>query len=1088
MKKSYFVSFLTIVLSLCIIMGSMPIVITATETTLSTAWNGSDVSTKLEGNGSEETPYLIKSAADLKYLADNINNGTLQTDGKFFLQTADIDLNKKEWMPIGLTSSRSFKGTYDGGYHTISNLYISESGLVYNGATYYDKAGLFGMIWGNSHSVTIKNLSIDSGEIISEKVTSEKSGLDGLWKVGAVCALALNLELKNVYTNVDIKPSYNSALLLNNTTGAHNGVYAGGLIGEARGQTSITNCIAEGEIFFSNDIDDITTDVVATGTTQTIKPRYIRIGGLVGQGTKAGYSDTERMISHSYYTGTIDVLCNSNNAETRVGGIAGVWTDSATIDNTYMLGSMNFKSTSANQGNYNVGLIVGRFGWNDTTSKITNTVILNSYANIDDDNFVEEYEDSVGASASTGEISVNRITNDLTDEITIRHYQEGASTDSSFNIRLLSSIGHLDYRNVGYQITALYNGNRSTELTHDITTVYKSIIANKIPYSASEISNGEDAYIVPLAINEIPKNGIVALEITTFVNSVDEASQTVKGNTTVMLFNSGKFVGHYGEVTDDYIVTCSSDANETVKHAAKMLANNMKLFFAQNDISLSPKRVIVGDSSRQEFSAFQENLNYNEYAIAVKGKTVFIAGTTNFALLDAVDHFCEAYLSSNNLTLLKKDYLYRVSPTYRVKDISIDGKDISDYCIVYSNDTKTGSRIAAADLYRYIGAASGIELPMKEYSTDPDLTDCIVIGINPLNNYGDCSVYAQNGTIYVDGDDIVGLETGVSYLASLLTASESVSLDSSSIVYIESLLDRSVYAANSSKFQACYRFAHSVSADELNLEHKINLLNNPQGRTMIIAHRAEHTYYPENSLEAVISAWLCGADAVEIDIQKTKDGHWICMHDETLTRTTNVESMKGNNGLPDSIYIEDWTLEQLRQLRLIDSYGQITPFLIPTLEEVLIACDDRIFVHLDKTFDWVNDIFPIMEKVGVYECVYLVNHIDYENTLKLNSYFEGVKLHSVTRTWSASETAETAQSLWNNSDVITPAIIPLGDYEKWTNVDIAAIRSYVGKLRIGTWVLRNYDYEYIWRETQSIGCNILLTDYPIVLLNDIKAH
>ena len=554
----------------------------------------------------------------------------------------------------------------------------------------------------------------------------------------------------------------------------------------------------------------------------------------------------------------------------------------------------------------------------------------------------------------------------------------------------------------------------------------------------------------------------------------------------------------------DFVITYNNFANKSTIDAVNSMAEKFKsttratikteIENAATSANMPANEIIVGESTREEFADFFAGLSYGEYAIEVRGSKILIGGNTTFALLDAIDYFFEKILTSREPTVAA-DFSYHHQPTYNVSSIKLDDKDISEWKIVYSAAGTLARSIAANDLYRYIGTACGKEMMLEVYRPGIDLTGCIVVGETvdhtvTTKNYGDCHVYTQNGTIYVDSGDIVGLETGVSYLASLLTASEDVSLVSSEISYSESLLERYEYILDATKFKACYRFVHSVSAEELTLDHKIKLLNDPKGRTMIIAHRSEHTYYPENSLEAVISAWLCGADAAEVDIRKTKDGHWICMHDEDLTRTTNVESMKGRNGLPNSVSVEDWTLVELRQLRLIDSYGQLTPFLIPTLEEVLIACDDKIFVHLDKTFNWVNDIFPIMEKVGVYECVYLVNNIDLASTLNLCDYFssKGIKLHSMTRTWSTSETGTTALSLLTNSDVITPAIIPLGDYEKWTKADIAAIRSYVGKLRIGTWVLRDYDYEYIWRETQSNGCNILLTDYPIVLLNDIKAH
>src|SRR5262245_15103723 len=56
-----------------------------------------------------------------------------------------------------------------------------------------------------------------------------------------------------------------------------------------------------------------------------------------------------------------------------------------------------------------------------------------------------------------------------------------------------------------------------------------------------------------------------------------------------------------------------------------------------------------------------------------------------------------------------------------------------------------------------------------------------------------------------------------------------------------------------------------------------------------IAHRGASGYAPENTLAAVRKADKLGFDWVENDVQRTKDGKLVVMHDTTLARTTNVE-------------------------------------------------------------------------------------------------------------------------------------------------------------------------------------------------------
>ena len=104
---------------------------------------------------------------------------------------------------------------------------------------------------------------------------------------------------------------------------------------------------------------------------------------------------------------------------------------------------------------------------------------------------------------------------------------------------------------------------------------------------------------------------------------------------------------------------------------------------------------------------------------------------------------------------------------------------------------------------------------------------------------------------------------------------------------------------------------------------------------------------------------------------------------------TDFDEKAGKNGLPKSNKIANWTLEQLRELRLREGQGgedaEVTDYLIPTLEECLIASKGRLFLLLDKQALWQyveipsepfiqalsekNYIQPLMEKTGNYSSV-----------------------------------------------------------------------------------------------------------------------
>ncbi|TRW43611.1 glycerophosphodiester phosphodiesterase [Georgenia yuyongxinii] len=59
------------------------------------------------------------------------------------------------------------------------------------------------------------------------------------------------------------------------------------------------------------------------------------------------------------------------------------------------------------------------------------------------------------------------------------------------------------------------------------------------------------------------------------------------------------------------------------------------------------------------------------------------------------------------------------------------------------------------------------------------------------------------------------------------------------------------------------------------------------GLPLVVAHRGNSSVAPENTLAALDSAWRAGADVVEVDLQLTKDGVAVVIHDERVDRTTN---------------------------------------------------------------------------------------------------------------------------------------------------------------------------------------------------------
>ena len=93
-----------------------------------------------------------------------------------------------------------------------------------------------------------------------------------------------------------------------------------------------------------------------------------------------------------------------------------------------------------------------------------------------------------------------------------------------------------------------------------------------------------------------------------------------------------------------------------------------------------------------------------------------------------------------------------------------------------------------------------------------------------------------------------------------------------------------------------------------------------------IGHRGARGHAPENTLQAIEAGIRAGADLVELDIQRTKDGGLVAMHDKRVDRTTNGTG-----------YVTGMTLEELRRLNAGEGER------IPTLDEDLTCASGRMW-------------------------------------------------------------------------------------------------------------------------------------------------
>ncbi len=135
--------------------------------TAQSVWDGKREAIS-SGSGTESDPYLIENAQQLAWLVYSINwDYARWTSDKYFLLTTDIELNgstDNQWIPIGagpsMSSMKYFDGVFDGGFHSITGIYIDADNAINNNNSMWvsSYAGFFTELGSNA---VVKNLYLE---------------------------------------------------------------------------------------------------------------------------------------------------------------------------------------------------------------------------------------------------------------------------------------------------------------------------------------------------------------------------------------------------------------------------------------------------------------------------------------------------------------------------------------------------------------------------------------------------------------------------------------------------------------------------------------------------------------------------------------------------------------------------------------------------------------------------------------------------------------------------------------------------------------------------------------------------------------
>ena len=237
-----------------------------------------DLGYTIESNGS----YTVYNADGLLNIAELVNGG--KTDINITLDK-NIDLTGKDWTPIGTDYDNSYKGTFDGGGHTITGLTITTKDQF---------VGLFGYL---NRAGTVKNVVMEGIQITSNHMFGNTGGVAGFsWGTIENCSVSGSVSGTKCVGGVVGAQKAGSITGCSSSATVKGTVDVGGVAGEKWG--SMTACYATGNV-----------------TLEIDSPKNLSGGGLVGFNGGSG-------VLACYATGNV-TSTGSSTGNVHIGGLFG---------------------------------------------------------------------------------------------------------------------------------------------------------------------------------------------------------------------------------------------------------------------------------------------------------------------------------------------------------------------------------------------------------------------------------------------------------------------------------------------------------------------------------------------------------------------------------------------------------------------------------------------------------------------------------------------------------------------------------------------------------------------------------------------
>lgn len=260
-----------------------------------------DLGYTIESDGS----YTVTSADGLMNIAELVNGG--KSDINITL-TADIDLTGKDWTPIGTDYDNSYKGTFDGGGHTITGLTFT---------TNDEFAGLFGWL---NRAGSVKNVVMEGVQITSHQIYGGSIGgvVGSGWGTIENCSVSGSVS-GTVYVGGVVGVQIDGSITGCSSSATVKGmVDVGGVAGQTNSSATLTACYATGNVIIEMDPKKNIAggSLVGMNAGSSLLACYAT-GNVTSTGSSTGYMHIGGFLGNNYTTVTAGYW--KNNHEQGIG-------------------------------------------------------------------------------------------------------------------------------------------------------------------------------------------------------------------------------------------------------------------------------------------------------------------------------------------------------------------------------------------------------------------------------------------------------------------------------------------------------------------------------------------------------------------------------------------------------------------------------------------------------------------------------------------------------------------------------------------------------------------------------------------------